>query len=443
MPTTYRSYAPDQSLLLPCSLKEWLPEHHLVHFISDAVDALDLQAFHARYEGDGRRRQPFDPAMMIKVLVYAYASGVFSSRKMARRLEEDVAFRVLAAGNFPSHRTIREFRQRHLAEFSALFVQIVQLAREAGVVKLGRVGIDGTKIKANASKRKAMSYGRMREEETRLKGEIAQLLAQAEAKDDAEDHQHGVDRRGDELPDELTRREGRLQAIAQAKARLEARQREADHEAGRHDDEDGQTRGPGGGVCKRALGVPEDKAQTNFTDPESRIMKTTDGFQQSYNAQAAVDEGSLLIVATTLNNIGSDMHQLLPMIEATQQNTGAAPAMTLADAGYASEDNFAALEARKLAACIALGRERKEGRSVNPEKHPATRRMAEQMATAEGKDHYRRRKFIPEPVFGWIKHAMGFRQFSVRGLEGVAGEWNLVCLSLNLRRLFKLGWTLA
>ncbi|MEA3221521.1 IS1182 family transposase [Immundisolibacter sp.] len=439
MPTTYRPYDPDQLLLLPASLKEWLPEQHLAYFISDAVEALDLKAFHARYAGDGRRRQPFDPSMMVKVLVYAYASGVFSSRKIASRLEEDVAFRVLGAGNFPAHRTLREFRQLHLAEFSALFVQIVQLAREAGLVKLGRIGIDGTKIKANASKHKAMSYGRMLEQEARLKSEIAALLNQAEAQDAQEDAQYG-DRRGDELPDELGRREQRLKIIQAAKARLQARQREQDQRDGRRMDDDGQTRGPGGRRCKRAFGVPEDQAQDNFTDPQSRIMKTADGFQQGYNAQAAVDEDSHLIVATGLTDCAADTHQLLPMIEATTRNVGAAPTMTLADSGYASEDNFAALEARQLPACVALAREGKTLRTIDPEQHPATQRMAERLATPQGKDHYRRRKFIPEPVFGWIKQALGFRRFSVRGREAVTGEWNLVCLALNLRRMQRLGW---
>ena len=401
MPTTYRPYAPDPLLLLPASLKEWLPEAHLASFVSDTVEAPNLRAFHARHEGDGRRRQPFDPSMMVKVLVYAYASGVFSSRKIAGRLEEDVAFRVLGSGNFPAHRTIREFRQLHLAEFSALFVQIVQLAREAGLVKLGRIGIDGTKFKANASKRKAMRHGRMLEQEQRLK------ITQA------------------------------------AKARLEARQREQDEKDGRSMDDDGQTRGPGGGRCKRAFGVPEDKAQDNFTDPQSRIMKTADGFQQGYNAQAAVDEDSHVIVATGLTDCAADVHQLLPMIDATMRNTGTAPAMTLADSGYASQDNFAALEAKHLTACVALAREGKTIRPIDPQRHPATQRMAERLATPEGKDHYRRRKFIPEPVFGWAKQALGFRQFSVRGRDAVTGEWNLVCLALNLRRMQRLGWAPA
>jgi transposase len=442
MPTTYRPYAPDQLLLLPSSLKEWLPEGHLAWFVSDAIDALDLTAFHARYAGDGRRNQPFDPAMMVKVLVYAYASGVFSSRKIARSLEQDVAFRVLGADNFPAHRTIREFRQVHLAEFSALFVQVVQVAREAGLVKLGRIGIDGTKIKANASKRKAMSYGRMGEREQQLKAEIQALMRQAEQQDAVEDREHGADRRGDELPQELARRDQRLKAIQAAKARLEARQREHDQQAGRHPDDDGNTRGPGGRVCKRAFGEPEAKAQDNFTDPQSRIMKTPHGFEQCYNAQASVDERGL-IVATEVIDAGTDSRHLIPMVEATRKNTQALPQMILADSGYASEANFAALEALQARACVALAREGGKVRKIDPNTHPATQRMAEWMSTAPGQAHYRRRKVIPEPVFGWIKQAMGFRQFSVRGLAQVNGEWNLVCLAQNLRRMHRLGWMAA
>jgi hypothetical protein len=354
-----------------------------------------------------------------------------------------VAFRVLAAGNFPAHRTIREFRQLHQTEFAALFVQVVQLAREAGLVKLGRVGIDGTKVKANASKHKAMSYGRLRETEARLKSEIAELLRRAEAQDAAEDGQYGVERRGDELPAELARREARLQVIQAAKARLEARQRAQDERDGRRVDDDGNTRGPGGKGCQRAFGVPAERAQENFTDPDSRIMKTGDGFQQCYNAQAAVDEGSQLIVATTVTNGAADQGQLVPLLDAVRNNTGAVPTLTLADSGYASEDTFAALEARELVAVVALGREGKASGAVDPERCPATQRMAERLATAEGQAHYRRRKVIPEPVFGWIKEVLGFRRFRVRGLTAVTGKWHLVCLAQNLKRLQRLGWVPA
>lgn len=443
MPTTFLPYQPDQSLLLPASLTEWLPEDHLAYFIGDAVEAMNLDAFYGRYEGDGRRRQPFEPRMMVKVLVYAYASGVFSSRKIATRLQEDVAFRVLGANNFPAHRTIREFRQLHLQEFSALFVGVVKLAREAGLIKLGRLGIDGTKIRANASKRKAMSYGRMKEEEARLKNEIAQLLKQAEGTDRAEDAEHGPDRLGTELPEELKRRDDRLKVIQAAKARLEQRQLQADTEEGRSKDDDGNTRGPTGRSCTRELGIPKDKDQENFTDPQSRIMKTQEGFQQCYNGQAAVDEDSRLIVAADLSNNAPDNGQLLPMVEQTQANTGLSPEMTLADAGYASEAAFRELEARGLAASVALGREDKKQRQIDPERHPATQRMAQWLKTAEGKDHYRRRKTIPEPVFGWIKQALGFRRFSMRGLQAAKAEWHLICMAVNLKRMHRLGWSPA
>ena len=443
MPTTYRPYLPEQMVLLPQSLSEWLPEGHLAHFVGEAIDALDLGAFYARYAGDGRRRQPFDPLMMVKVLVYGYASGVFSSRKIATRMQEDVAFRFLGANNFPAHRTIREFRQLHVKEFSSLFVEVVKLAKEAGLIKLGRLGVDGTKVRANASKHKAMGYGRMKDEEIRLKGEIENLLKQAEAVDAVEDAEHGPDRVGNELPDELQRRESRLRVIKEAKARLEKRQQEQDQELGRKPDDKRRPPNGRGPDYQRDFGVPHDQAQENFTDPESRIMKTQDGFQQCFNAQAAVDEGSLLIVANDLGNNASDNGHLLPMLEKIQSNTGALPDMVLADAGYASEKTLLELENRKIAACVALGREGKSDRKIDAEKYPAKARMAERLKTPEGKAHYRRRKVIPEPVFGWIKQALGFRRFSMRGLERVKAEWDLICLAVNLKRLRTLEWSFA
>src|SRR3984885_8236570 len=233
MPTSYRPYFPDQGLLLPSSLSEWLPEDHLAYFISDAVDAMDLDAFHARYEGDGRRRQPFDPRMMVKVLVYGYATGVFSSRKLARKLHEDVAFRVLAANNFPAHRTLCDFRALHLKALSDLFVQVVKLAQECGLVKLGTIAVDGTKIKANASRHKAMSFERMQKAQLELKAQIDALLAQAQTTDDREKNEPELD-----IPAEIKRREDRLAVIAAARARLEERQREADTARGRSSDDD-------------------------------------------------------------------------------------------------------------------------------------------------------------------------------------------------------------
>jgi transposase len=423
-----------QDFLLSPSPSEWLPEDHLAYFVIEVIDRLDLQSFYARYEGDGRRNQPFDPAMLVKVLVYGYATGVFSSRKIARKLYEDVAFRMLGAGNFPSHRTICDFRLRHLPELKELFVQVVRLAKELGMVELGMIGLDGTKIKANASKHKAMSYGRMREEEVKLKQEIEALLERARATDAQEDVRLGVDQTEQELPQELRRREVRLAKIQAAKARLEQRQAEADQERGRHPD-DQQRRGGGAGrPFKQPFGEPEPKAQDNFTDPESRIMKMGTAFEQGYNAQAAVDADSQLIIANGLTPNAADNGELLPMIEAVENNLGQ-PQRVLADSGYRSEQAFVALEQMGVEALVALGREGKNRTAIDRERYPASARMAERLASAEGQGHYRRRKVIPEPVFGWIKHIIGFRQFSFRGLTKVSGEWNLVCVAINVRRM--------
>jgi len=435
MPTTFRPCAPDQSLLFPPSPRDWLPEGHLAFFVADTVAALDLEAFYAPYEGDGRRNQPFDPQMMVTVLLYAYATGTFSSRRIARKLEEDVAYRVLAAGNFPAHRTIADFRQQHLPAFEALFVQVVKIAREAGVVRLGALAIDGSKVKANASKHKAMSYGRMRDEEGRLREEIAALTTKAAAVDAAEDAQHGPEVRGDELPAELQRREQRLAKIAAAKARLEARQAEEDRQKGRTSG-DGR-KGRGHKPFARDFGVPPDDAQDNFTDPESRIMKTGAGFDQCYNAQLAVDEASQIIVATGLTNCAADNAELLPLIDHTQATLGAQPAEVLADAGYRDDATFATLETRGVTAYVSLGREGKGAGTPNPA-HEATRRMADRLASERGRTRYRRRKAIVEPVLGWIKAVLGFRRFTMRGVVKARGEWNVVCLATNLKRLHRL-----
>ena len=435
MPTTFRPCAPDQSLLFPPSPRDWLPEGHLAFFIADTVAALDLQTLYTSYEGDGRRNSPFDPQMMVTVLLYAYATGTFSSRRIARKLEEDVAYRVLAAGNFPAHRTIADFRQQHLASFEALFVRVVQIAREAGVVQLGALAVDGSKIKANASKHKAMSYGRMRDEERRVREEIAALTTKAEAVDAVEDAEHGPDVRGDELPAELQRREERLATIAAAKARLEARQADADREKGRTPD-DGR-KGRGSRPFARDFGVPPDDAQDNFTDPESRIMKTSYGFDQCYNGQIAVDEATQLIVATGLTNCAADQGQLLPVINTAHVTLGGAPSEVLADAGYRDEATFQTLETRQITAYISLGREGKPDVTPNP-KQEATQRMAARLTSETGRARYRRRKAIVEPVIGWIKAVLGFRRFSLRGEAKARGEWSVVCLAVNLKRLHRL-----
>ena len=434
MAANYLPYEPQRMLLLPEALQEWLPEGHLAHFISDTVDGFDLSAFHARYEKDGARNQPFHPAMMVKVLIYGYATGVFSSRKIARKLYEDVAFRVLAAHNFPAHRTIRDFRAFHLQELGELFVQVVRLAREMGLVKLGTIAVDGTKVKANASRYKAMSYGHMFKAEVELKAQIEALLDKARAADEAEKNEPELD-----IPAEIARRQDRLDAIAAARARLEQRQREADRARGRHEDDDQKPRDkdgkPKGGRYKQPFGVPEDKAQDNFTDPDSRIMpRAGGGFDPAYNGQTAVDDTAHIIVAAELGNCAADVGELPRVLHAVKGNVGAYPTQTLADAGYRSETVFEQL-ADHTELVVALGREGKKHVEINPASLPRTAAMAAKMHTEETRAAYQRRKWLAEPPNGWIKNVLGFRQFSMRGLHRVQAEWKLVCLALNLRRM--------
>ena len=442
MPREYRRYEPDQTLLLPPSLRDWLPQDHLIFFLSDAIDGMDLNAFEARYGDAGPGNQAFDPRMMLKVLVYAYASGTFSSRKIAAKLHEDVAFRVLAADNFPAHRTISDFRQRHLPEFQELFVQVVRLAREVGLVQLGTVAVDGSKLKANASKHKAMSYGRMKEEEQRLRQEIQDLLARATKADAAEDKHYGRDQRGDELPAELSRREDRLKTIEAARERLEARQRQMDEKEGREPGDQDRSGKPGK-PFKRAFGEPEARSQENFTDPDSRIMKRgSSGFEQGYNAQIAVDETARIIVAASVTQNASDVRELEPLIDQIEQNTGALPEKVLADAGYRSESNLAGLEDRGIDGFVAFGRE-KNGQPKEPDAgKEATTRMFWKMKTERGQRNYRKRKYLAEPPFAWIKSVMGFDRFSLRGIEKVRGEWGLACLAMNLKRMHRrMAWS--
>jgi transposase len=442
MSRDYRTYEPDQTLLFPPSVRDWLPEEHLAFFISDTIDALDVSAFDERYGDAGPGNQAFDPRMMLKVLVYAYATGTFSSRKIAAKLHEDVAYRVLGSDNFPAHRTISDFRKRHLPEFRELFVQVVQTAHEVGLVKLGTVAVDGSKVKANASKHKAMSYKRMKEEEKRLRKEIRELMAEAKKTDDQEDKRYGKDRRGDELPNELARREDRLQLIRAARQRLDARQRETDREKGREPGDQDRPR-KRGKPFQRPFGQPEDKAQENFTDPDSRIMKRgSSGFEQCYNPQIAVDEAEQIIVATTVTQSASDVQELEPMLDQIKETTGQYPDKTLADAGYRSEANLQMLEKKGVEGFVAMGREKNgEAKEPNPD-HQSTCRMAKKMKTERAKKNYRKRKYLGEPPFAWIKSVMGFDQFSLRGFDNVTSEWNLACLAANLKRMHrKLVWT--
>ena len=436
MTTSYLAYHPGQQLLLPAALQDWLPEGHLAYYISDTIDSLDLSAFHARYAKGGPRNQPFHPAMMVKVLVYGYATGVFCSRKLAKKLHEDVAFRVLAAGNYPAHRTICDFRAMHLEELSALFVQVVKLARECGLVKLGTIAVDGTKVKANASRHKAMSYERMQRSEAELKSEIQALLAKAKAVDEAEKNEPELD-----IPAEIARRETRLEVIRAARERLEERQRAADTARGRSSGDDRKPRGPDGNPrkgppYKREFGIPKPKAQENFTDPESRIMKRAGGgFDYCYNGHAAVDDTAHIIVAAELTNNGSDSGRLPPLLEAVKETTGADAAQVVADAGFRSEAVFERLKDHPTELIVALGRERKRRVLIDVRKRPRTAAMAEKFKSAETQAAYRRRKWLSEPPNGWIKNVLGFRQFSMRGLRKAKAEWRLVCAALNLRRM--------
>jgi len=428
MAKTYRPYVPEQALLLPPSLREWLPEDHLAYFVSDLIDQLDLSAITTVYEDEERGYPPYHPVMLTKVLVYAYCVGVFSSRRIQRRLAEDVGFRVLAAGNEPDFRTIADFRKRHLAALKGFFEQVLRLARELGAPRVGRVALDGSKVKANASKHKAMSYGRMREKQQQLRDEVKQLLAQAEAADAAEDAEYGVDRCGDELPAELQRRESRLQRIREAKRVLEARARDEAAAAGQ----------------PAESAKPDSKAQYNFTDPESRIMKGPDGFVQAYNVQVAVDELLQLIVGQAVTQETNDKHQLMPMITTIEQQSSDTPPELLADAGYCSDENLAAIADTTIDAYIST-RKQKHGERPGPcPRGPlpktATRvdRMSRKLHTKAGAAVYAARKAIVEPVIGQIKHARGFRQFLLRGFEKVQGEWALVCTTHNILKLYGL-----
>ena len=420
---TFRPYDQDSLLFMPPSVRDWVEPDGLAAFISDLVDTLDLAPFLAAHD-DPRGMPPYHPRLMLKVLLYGYATGVRSSRRIEERLRSDVDFMFLAGQARPDYKTISEFRRRHLAAFEALFLEVLALCQRAGLVKLGRVALDGTKIAANASKHKAMSYGRMVEREAELAAQVAAILREAEATDAAEDKLYG-DARGDELPPELRTREGRLRKIREAKAALEREAREA-------------TGDPDA--------VPQAKTQRNFTDPESKIMRSrTEGWVQAYNAGAVVDETAQVIVAATLSADPTDSRSLPELVDAIQANTGRRPRRVLADAGYAGNENIDHLAAAGIDGYIATRRDR---HGVAPSPSPRgripsgltpTQRMARKLSTKAGHAHYARRKAIVEPVFGQIKEAGGFRRFSLRGLGSVTGEWQLVCAVHNIGKLFRSG----
>jgi transposase len=460
MGKSFRSDDLNQALLLPPSLHDWLPEKHLARFLVDVVETLDIGAIYASYEAkDGRGQAAYAPEMMLRLLLYGYCTGICSSRKIETRTYEDVAFRYLSADQHPDHDTIAEFRKRHLDALAGLFKQALLLCEKAGLVKLGHVAIDGTKIKANASKHKAISYDRMGETELRLKQEIDALLKQAEETDAAEDAQYGKGKRGDELPDELARRESRLKKLQQAKAALEkeaqekAAQERAEAEAklAERREQEEQTgkkmRGRDPQIPAPDAAHPEAKAQRNFTDPESRIMPdgaNKGSFVQGYNAQIAVDAQTQIIVAADITQQANDSQQLIPMLEQVEANMGRNPDAVSADAGYWSEANATDPVVAGIDLHIATGRI-KHGEVIEtasgppPEDATAKQAMAHKLRTEAGRSVYKMRKAIVEPVFGQIKEIRGFRRFSMRGQEKARAEWKLVCAAANILKLFRYG----
>lgn len=450
---TFRSYDQGQSFLLPPSLDDWLPEDHTARFVSEVVDEmLDLEPIYVSYE-EASGAPPYDPQMMLKLLFYGYSIGVTSSREIEHRGVTDVAFRWLSANQVPDYRSIARFRRRHLDAFDALFVQVLALCAQAGLVKLGRVALDGTKLRASASRHKAMSHSRLGPRIAEIEAQVKDLLAEAEATDRAEDATFGKDRRGDELPAELARRETRLAKMRAAKEAIEAEtsQKAAEAAAAKALAKGAaEAEAVAVGEEAGAAAVPSPKAQRNFTDPESRMMKTNEGFYYAYNAQAVVDEEAQVILAAELTQSASDVGQLFDMVEATEANLADAgiddsPEVVLADAGYCSEDNLQTAAGGNVDMLIATGRLRRNERVPDtprgpiPKEATARERMARRLRTKAGRADYARRKAIVEPAFGQMKVRQAAGYLRLRGLTGAQGEWTLHALCHNLRKLANAG----
>lgn len=485
MAKQYKPWSPEQAFLLPPSPMEWLPEDHFAYFVLEVVQELDLTAIEdVIQEKDGRGERPFSPRMMTALIVYAYSVGVFSSRKIERATHEDVPFRVIAGGAHPHFTSINRFRLQHREALSGLFGQVLQLCTRAGLKTVGHVALDGSKVQANASKHKAMSYARMKEEEKRLKAEVEGLLQKADAADAAEDAEHGAEARGDEVPEELRRRETRLRRIRELRLELEKeaaaaraaqlrdnadelrksakdttlppRQRAAAGTLAKKSDEAAQKLSPrddddddddnGGPTTQLSLhrvqttpeGKPKPKAQRNFTDADSRIMVRNGVFMQAYNAQAAVSEDQI-VVAHGLTNDPTDANHLAPMLERVAEATGVLPTVVTADTGYLSDANVTYCAKNGVDAYIAVRPSDAAKLTQVPDtpKLVASWDMLEKLNTARGKRLYALRKILVEPVFGQIKAAMGFRRFSMRGLDKSVSEWGIVCLCHNLLKLFR------
>ncbi len=479
----YKQWDPHQQYLLPPAVQDWLPEDHPVYLLLEIVDEIDLSAIDAKYQAkDPRGTRPYPPKMMTALLLYGYSTGVYSSRKIEKATYEDIPFRVLCGGLHPDHTRISEFRRKHLDELSDVFVQVLQICDRMGLVELGDIALDGTKVQASASKHKAMSYERMLKQQQRLKDEIEELLEEAEQTDSQEDEKFGRDNRGDALPEELSRRKQRLAQIEEAKKQLEeearqARARQLKEQSEGHAQTAKETSDEA--VRKRATtksknkaeesremtdgaepdefktpegmpkhrpkrntdGTPKDKAQRNFTDPDSRIMKRNGTYLQGYNAQAAVDPKHQLIVGYGLTNQASDAGNLIPMLKQVGDMLGRLPEGTLADSGYWSDGVVDEAQRLGLEAFIATGREKEIREKPPTEGSPPPEaddleKMAYKLRTPEGRQRYSRRKAIVEPVFGQMKAARGFRQFHLRGIDKTRAEWSLVCTGHNLNKLY-------
>ncbi len=466
---TYREWNPGEYANTPITPASVLPEDDLVFFLLELVPQLDLSQVYAHYDRETRGAPPFEPAMMVTLLFYSYCVGVFSSRKIAAASERNLAFQAIVGSQRPDFRTISDFRKLHLQALADLFVEILRIAGEMGLVKLGNLALDGSKFRANASRHKAMSYGYMKKEVERLRGEINALLQQAEQTDAEQDAAQGS-RRGDELPDELKRREDRLAAIAAAMQRLEqeakekaqAKRRAREQAQAEREAKGEKRRGP---EPKPISDTPQDKSQTNFTDPDAKVMKTSNkGFDYCFNAQAVVDEGCQIIVGADVTSAANDKQQATPLAKETLENLEAAGIETpkqedgtdakipiLADTGYFSEDNVDDLEEEGFDPYIATGRQ-KHNQPQPPEESPSSdqapqltpkEQMAAKLRTPSGRERYAKRKHIVEPVFGQMKQARGFRQFLLRGLNNVKAEWSLVCLTHNLLKMWRYGSALT
>ena len=452
IPTRFKPYCPDQILLLPPDMRQWLPEGDLAFFIMDVVGELDLSAIYNTYSRSRAGQPPYDPRMMTSLILYAYCMGIPSSRKIEAATYHQIPFRVLTADQHPDHDTIADFRKTHLKALAGLFVDVLRLCQKAGLASLGHIALDGTKVKANASKHKAMSYGRMEKTIQQLEAEVKHLLEEAQTVDENEDARYGKGKRIDEIPEELQRRQERLAKIKEAQKALEDQakadadvQRQALREKENALEKEGKSRK--GRKPKAPSDQPDPKAQRNFTDSDSRIMKdgASKSFEQAYNCQVATNENQI-IVGRNVTQQTNDKQQLTPLVEDVKETNGEKPSKVSSDSGYYSDKNVAYLESEEIDGYVATGRQKHSEKIPHAPRGRIAKnatpkdRMARKVRTKKGRATYSKRKHIVEPVFGQIKEARGFRRFSLRGLENVTCEWDIVCLTHNILKLFRSGF---